>query len=82
MKHLFVHLEVQNGEYRYSCKSVHVTKAKNIKLVGERHAASFYSNMDGRNGDWWEFNGGEVAVRLYSVKEITNYEYNTLKNYL
>jgi hypothetical protein len=82
MKYILIHLQVQNGEYRYDCKSVHQTKCKNIYFAGERHAAGFYGGLDGRNGEWWEFNGGEVAVRCSLVHELTKQEYEILNKYL
>jgi len=76
MKYLFIELEVQNGEYEHTERVLHTTKANNIRFAAERYAATFYGELktelyDGR----WMFNGGEIAVTLVKVIQLTPEEY-------
>jgi len=81
-KYLIIILEIQDGENRHKHKVLHTTKAKNINFAAEKYAAGFYSERTGRYDDWWEFNHGCIAVRLYTVNELTTLEYNILSKYL
>jgi hypothetical protein len=82
MKYIFIDLKVVNGEYEYSCKSVHVTKAANISFVAEKHAGTFYGGRVSRSDTSWYFYGGEVAVQVANVKEISEQQYQTLKQFI
>ncbi len=82
-KCIFLALKITNGEYEYYSKSVHQIGAKVDKdKFAEKYAKTFYSGKaDNQDGTYY-FNGGEVAVEVYSVKDVTLREYRTLNKFL
>lgn len=80
MKYLFIKLTVQNGEYNGEEKVLHVTKCDNIQFVAHRYAAKFYGGVPERDSVWWCYYGGEVAVRMDNVVELTKEQYDYLDN--
>jgi hypothetical protein len=82
MKYIFLRLKVINGEYEYSSQSVHqISKKSNINLFAEKYAKTFYGGNSYIEDNYYFFNGGEVAVRVSNVVEITEAEYNVLNKF-
>ena len=79
MKYLLITLIVQDGENRHDHRILHTTPGKDIHFAAERYAASFYGNNVERLLSWWQFNAGSIAVELFSVVELSEYEYNLMK---
>lgn len=80
MKYLFITLTIQNGEYEYNEKVLHITRCENIQFAAHKYAASFYGGVPERDGVWWYYYGGEVGVRMDKVVELTKEEYDFLDN--
>jgi len=82
MKYIFLNLKIINGEYEYSSKSVHaISKRRNIDVFANKYAKDFYTKKAYSDGDYYFFNGGEVAVRVKTVQEITENEYQILNKF-
>ncbi len=81
LKHLFIHIEVQDGERRHDHKVLHCTTAKNINFAAERYVSTFlgYSKVD-KESRWWDY--GDCLGRLKHVEELTSTEYEILKRFL
>lgn len=93
LKYIFVEMKIQNGEYQYNSKSIHIIPEVTgfisdgkcmdvIERFADNLARDFYGNFSHADKDTYYFNGGEVAVRNYSAQEITKAEYDTLKNFM
>ena len=82
MKYLFIHLIIQDGERRHDHKIVHITTGKNINFAAERYAANYWGKSHSRNCNWWCQWGGEIAVKVARVKELTEKEYKILNKYI
>jgi hypothetical protein len=84
-KHLFVSLAIRNGEYEYTSQSAHeISTRKNTKKFGEDYAKTFYAGKAFKyspDADWWNFNCGEVAVKLGTVEEISIEEFKILSKF-
>ena len=72
---------IQDGENRHEHRILHITQGQNVQFVAQWYAAHFYGdNVEyNRDIDFWEFNAGSIAVQLYSVVELSEFEYNLLK---
>lgn len=81
LKHLFIHIEVQDGERRHDHKVLHCTTAKNINFAAEKYVSTFggYGKVD-KKSRWWNYGGW--AGRLKHVEELTSTEYEILKRFL
>ena len=79
IKYLLITLIVQDGENRHDHRILHVTKGQNVQFVAQWYAAHFYGSEAERNQDWWEFQAGSIAVEMYSVVELSEFEYTLLK---
>jgi hypothetical protein len=75
-KHLFIRLQVQDGERQHDHKVLHNTKANNIEFAAQRYVSTFWGKGE-REDDFWWFDG-EITARLEKVVEITEKEYNRL----
>lgn len=79
MKYLFITLDVQDGERKHTHRILHTTNAKNIEFAAQRYVAAFWGNGERQNKKddfWWFF--GEITCRLYTVVEISEFEYNLM----
>lgn len=82
-KYVMVEVKIQNGEYEYYSKSLHIVGKKvDAHKIGERHAKKFYANFSHKDDGTYYFNGGEVATQLYKAQEITRKEYQILNKFL
>ncbi len=75
-KHLFIKLQVQDGERQHDHMVLHTTNANNIEFAAQRYVSTFWGDGE-REGDFWWFDG-EITARLDKVVEITEKEYNRL----
>ena len=83
MKRIFLNLKIQNGEYEYNSKSVHTVNEGVInENFAQSYASIFYDKPAHRDGDVHYFHGGEVAVKVYEVKDISEEEFNVLSKFL
>jgi hypothetical protein len=80
MKHLFIHLKVQDGERVHDHKVLHTTNAENLAFAAERYVASYWGYGE-HDGDWWWFNG-EIAATLETYSELTEQEFEILNRFL
>jgi len=76
MKHLFIELEVREGERVHTHRILHTTLAENIYFAAERYVASFWGWGEREDNHWWFF--GEITATLKKVMEITEYEYKLM----
>ena len=58
-----------------------MTNCKDINFAALWYASHFYGDNSEYNQQtgWWEFNAGCIAVQMYSVMEISEFEYNLMK---
>lgn len=77
MKYLFITLNVQDGENRHTHRVLHSTESKRLNFASQLYAKSYYGKGE-RNGDWWEFYSGSIAVKVESVLELSEYEYKLM----
>jgi hypothetical protein len=81
MKYLFITLIVQDGEYHHDHRILHTSKGTDIDFIAQLYASRYYGDNAERNEiDWWEFNAGSIAVQMYSVVELSEFEYNLMSN--
>jgi hypothetical protein len=82
MKYVFLRLKIINGEYEYSSQGVHqISKRRSLDVFAREYAKTFYGGKSYKEDEYYFFNGGEVAVRVSSVVEITEAEYNVLNKF-
>jgi hypothetical protein len=82
-KYVFIALDIQNGEYQYRSRMVHIIpKELNVDDFGDDCAKEFYGNFSHSDGFVHYFNGGEVAVENGVAQEITKEEYDVLNKFL
>ena len=81
MKHLLITLIVQDGENRHDHRILHTTPGDNIQYAAQKYASNYYGDNSELNKEtgWWEFNAGCIAVQMYSVVELSEYEYKLIK---
>jgi len=81
MKYLFITLDVQDGERKHTHRILHTTNAKNIEFAAQRYVANFWGYGERQNKEddfWWFF--GEITCRLYTVVEISEFEYKLMSD--
>ena len=82
VKYLFIHLEVQEGEYRHDHKLLHVTKCNNLDFAVEWYVAHYWGQGErDYNDEWWWWSGDHCG-RLKHYKELTKREFNFLNKFL
>jgi hypothetical protein len=82
-KYVFLRLKVQNGEYEYSNDSVHqLPEELKPEEFADLYASEFYAGKSEKVDDYYYFNGGEVAVKVREITEITEKEYGILNKYI
>ncbi|MHB8261074.1 MAG: hypothetical protein ACYDEC_12445 [Bacteroidia bacterium] len=81
-KYIFVSLQIKSGEYEFNSHTVQeISSKKHTKSFGNNYAKTFYSDFSAKEGDWFYFNCGEVAVRCTASEEITKNEYDVLNKF-
>jgi hypothetical protein len=82
-KFILIKIKIQCGEYEFSSNSVHeISSKKNVNKFAETHAEDFYGIKAYKDDNVHYFNGGEVAVQVKAVAEITKEEYEVLNKFL
>ncbi len=85
MHKIFLNLEITDGEREYNSLSVHQSHREDYQQWAREYAASFYgdsnSDTEEAEGGYYQV-GGEVHVKVYDVRVITDAEYATLKRFL
>lgn len=82
MKHILITLQIQNGEYRYEIPLVRQTKCKSLDFAATWEASHFYGKYSYKMDEAWYFHGGEVAVSVKGIRELSKDHYDILKQYL
>ncbi len=75
-KHLFIRLQVQDGERQHDHKVLHTTNATNIEFAAQRYVSTFWGQGEREDDFWWFDN--EITARLEKVVQITKKEYERL----
>ena len=83
MRYWFLQLEINCGEYEFIESSVQKTSGGE-SFNADTYASKYY---DGESFSLTDkrvffFNNGEVAVKVYGVKEITKEEYVLMRRFL
>jgi len=83
MRYWYVNVEIINGEYTFHERWLERTQA-NKEYDPEETIAEFYGCPEGKQEgtDWYTFDCGCVAVRLYDLRELKKKDYDVLKKYL
>ena len=75
-------IKIQNGEYEHNSRSVHaLPKDADANEYAEEYVSDFYHTNAEKDGDWYYFNGGEIAAKMLSVTEITENEYYVFRKF-
>jgi len=82
VKYIFVSLEIKCGTYEFSASTVHeISKKIDTLMFSNNYAKLFYSEKPDKNGDWYNFFGGEIAVKCKAAEEISKEEYDVLNKF-
>ena len=81
INYILLWLEIRCGEYEFDSKGVHAITGDVDEFV-DNYTSTFYESEVDKDGKWYYFNGGEIAVRVKEVTQISNNTYLTLKDYL
>ena len=83
VRHILITLEIREGERDHAVHVLETTKAKNLDFVAQRIAASYYYGTDTyRIDNSWYMYGGEISVTVHDWKELKEYEYEVMKQYI
>lgn len=80
-KYLLLNLDIQNGEYEHQHTILLSTRCTNLEFAVQYYIAHFWSDGYHSDGKWW-WNGGELACKRYSYKEVEEADVPILKSYL
>jgi hypothetical protein len=76
-KYLYIRLTVREGEREHTHHCLHTTRAENINFAAELYAARFWGTSYRDDSTWYAW-GGEIAITLEKVQEISAEKYNEL----
>ena len=82
MKHLFIVIEVQEGEFEHTHKILHTTNCENLQFAAEWYTAHFWGFGSRDFDDEWWWWDGEHCGSLYSWKEVSEEDFKVLSKYL
>ena len=77
MKKLYIELTVQDGERKHTHRVLTQTTCEDTNFAAQWYAAHFWGESK-REDDWWSSWGGEIAIRLVKVVELSETEYEIL----
>ena len=79
MKHVYIELEVINGEFTHNHKTLHATSEEDINLATKEYVKNFYDekNFDDyeEEDDVYFFFNGCISVKVIKVEELTEEKY-------
>ena len=81
MKHLFIELEIREGEREHTHRVLHTTRCKDLDFAAQHYAAHYWgeSFRYQRTDKHWYAHGGEIAIRVYRWKELTAEEFKVIR---
>jgi hypothetical protein len=85
MRYFFKEIKVRTGEYEFEQRSTHTCEDnEDIDKILDDYIQDYYSNEceDMFDNEEYYFFGGEVAVSLNNVTEITKEEYEVLRKFI
>jgi len=84
-RYMFLELLVRCGEYEFYCKSIHlVLDGNSLETVANDWASTFYASDEPVTPEdgWYYFNGGEIGVKVYHFKKVTEEEFIILSKFM
>ena len=78
IRYWYLDIEIREGESEHHSKGVHECKGV---FNAENYVSDFYADAEGKDdpdSDWYMFQGGCIACRVYDLKEITKKKYDIL----
>lgn len=76
-KKLFIELDVRDGERVHTHRVLTETTCEDINFAGQWYASHYWGETY-RDGNSWYAWGGEIAITLKEVKELTKDEFKLL----
>jgi hypothetical protein len=78
MKKLFITLKVQDGEHEHTHRVLTTCKTEeNVLQAADKYAKDYYGKGN-KEGDWYYFQGGTIAVKVQNVELLSDYEFTLL----
>ena len=87
MKHLYIVIEIREGEFEHTHKILHSTNCQNLQFAAEWYVAHYWGFgerdrwFDKRKTTWWWWDGVHCG-RLDSWEEVPEEDYEVLSKYL
>jgi hypothetical protein len=81
MKHLLITLKIQDGEREHTHRCLHTTTGNNVQFAAQHYASNYWGEGERDkilSKDRWWFFGGEIAVLVESVTELTENEFKLM----
>jgi hypothetical protein len=83
IRYIFIETGIRDGENEYNSKSVHTTTSKKkLKTIGNEYIKYFYDGESEKDGNGYYFDFGCLFVKCNDIREITEAEYDVLKNFM
>ena len=83
VRHLFIHLEVREGERVHDHKVITSTKCKDLNFAVEWYTSHYWGHGERWFKDRrWFFWNGEIAATLKNWNDLTEEEYQILNKFL
>ena len=81
MTHLFLTIEIREGEYEHTHKILLTTECKNLEFAAQYYTAHYwgYGTRDFKDEWWWWY---DHCGRLESWEIVPKKDYKILKKYL
>ena len=82
MRYWFLNIEIIQGEYTNNSISVQTTQKEDFDA--EAYCAEFYACAEGKDegSDYYSFDCGNIACRVYDIKEVKKADYDVLKKFI
>lgn len=78
MKYLFITLEIQDGEHEHTHRVLTTcADEKNVLEAADDYAKDYWGDSE-KEDDRYLFDGGGIALRVYDVEVLSEFEYNLL----
>jgi len=81
-KYLFIHIEIQDGEFVHNHKVVIITKCKSLEYAAIYYVAHYwgYGVRELKNECWWWH--GVLCGRIKDWTEVSKEDYKILSKYI